>query len=241
MADNALNVTLPTTVGGSGGFTLNYNFGGSTDAIANGAYSFLNDSFSADNAFLGGSISGTQGFLAHQTAPILSAVGQQETTYAGLMPGLFNNLFSLSQQTQANQMQTINAGMAYQNNIAIDSISASKKASKSGGLCFITTAVCESLLLPDDNEYLNKLRAFRDNYMSRSERTQVLVKRYYEIAPKMVDALNKRKDSAAVYCYLFTHFILPAVDAIDRGDAEDALAMYSAMVAYVEVKAYGNE
>src|SRR5690242_8078243 len=115
MADNSLNVTIPTAIGGgSGGLTLNYNFGGSADTIAAGAYSFLQDSFKADNGFVGGSISGTQNFLAHQTAPILSAVGKQESTYAGMLPGLFKNLFSFAQQTQQNEMQAINLGTAYQ-------------------------------------------------------------------------------------------------------------------------------
>lgn len=101
-----------------------------------------------------------------------------------------------------------------------------------GGLlgCFLTTAVCETLNLPDDNEYLNTLRKFRDSYMM--EHYPELVSEYYEIAPVVTNYIKARPDSDEVFKKMFYLYIAPAVVQIENGDYPSAMNTYMELVAF---------
>ena len=100
-----------------------------------------------------------------------------------------------------------------------------------GGGCFITEAVIESIGGEDDQPILRVLRGFRDNVMMNSIEGVRLVNQYYKTAPKIVAALNGRKDRQAVYRQLFSDYIEPAAQAAAAGENDQALALYSAMIA----------
>ena len=55
--------------------------------------------------------------------------------------------------------------------------------------CYITTAACTALGLPDECEELQTLRWFRDNVLT-DEAGLALVGRYYEQAPAIVRAID---------------------------------------------------
>lgn len=66
-----------------------------------------------------------------------------------------------------------------------------------GGGCFLTTACCQYMGLPDDCSELQCLRAFRDNYLLKCDGGYLLVQEYYKIAPgivKKIDAHEKREE-----------------------------------------------
>lgn len=218
--------SLPIDGGSSGsGLAINFDMGLSPAGIAQQAYDFLNNSFTQDKGFVNQSISGTQGFLSHQIAPILSGAANQIQQNAKYIPDLYKGLTTTGQSAisaiQSNTAQGIAAAQAE----TTASINASANAG--GGGCFITTAVCVSLGLGDDNVILNKLRYFRDSYMGGKS----ALKTYYKIAPMIVCAIDARKDSRECYRQLLRRYIIPACRMIDAGMNESARRFYTAGVA----------
>lgn len=238
-ASNNLSVSLPTDflTGSGSGLNLNFNFGGNADAIASSAYSFVNAGLANANGFLGNSITQTQGFINQQTAPGVQAVSKITDQMQGILPSLLSNLFKSANTAYQVQGAIATGAFQAQSQIAQASISASKSASSGGGFCFITTAVCETLGMEDDCDYLTVLRAFRDSYMSRTPERRALVRTYYALAPRYVEAIDRRKDAGAVYAQMLTLFIEPAIHAIARKDDDEAFALYCALVEYAKHKA----
>lgn len=237
-ANNNISLSLPTDflTGSGGGLNLNFNLGGNGTTIANSAYNFLNGSFATADQFLGNSIAGTQNYIGTLAAPGLLTAASLNATFNNLMPNIIGNLFGAA--TQANTVsEQISANSTAASEAASQaSIAESQKASK-GGKCFITTAVCETLDLEDDNAILNKLRHFRDTYMMLSPQRKSLVHHYYCVAPGYVAKIKRRKDSAAIFSRIYRLFIIPAIEAINSGDHDEAFAIYSAMVEYTYWKA----
>ena len=74
-------------------------------------------------------------------------------------------------------------------------------------LCYITTAVCESLGKSDDCYELRTLRDYRDNYLLSNEDGVKIVDTYYNIAPTIVNRIGKSRDSSSIYKNIFNIFI----------------------------------
>lgn len=101
----------------------------------------------------------------------------------------------------------------------------------SDGKCFITTAVCKSMNLPDDCYELTEFRKFRDTFMNESEEMQNEVKEYYEIAPKICLAIDRTADNPKeVYSYILSAYLKPALHAIETGSNQEAHDIYRNMV-----------
>lgn len=242
MADastNNLSVSLPTDflTGSGSGLNLNFNFGGNADTIAQGAYSFVNAGLANANAFLGNQINATQSFVTAQTAPQSKAVSDITSQMGSILPAMLTNLFTTSSKAFDTESNIATSAFNAQSAIAQASIASSNSSANSGGLCFITTAVCETLALDDDCDYLTVLRAFRDEYMSKTPERRALVTLYYALAPQFVRAIKRRRDSALVFERMLHLFIEPAVHAIAQGDDADAFALYCALVEYARHKA----
>lgn len=75
-----------------------------------------------------------------------------------------------------------------------------KGGSPSG--CFLTSACVKYLGKADDCDELTALRSFRDGYMRKTAEGRALVKEYYEVAPKIVEAIDASPDSAKYYQYI---------------------------------------
>ena len=104
-----------------------------------------------------------------------------------------------------------------------------KKRSDSGiekkkSRCYLTSAACAHMGLPDDCAELQTLRAFRDEVLMATDHGQRLVHRYYEIAPAIAVQLN---DSAELDQIWAT--IQQCTSAISRQNHEEAVCLYSAM------------
>ena len=101
---------------------------------------------------------------------------------------------------------------------------ASAAGGSSGG-CFITTAVCDHLGLPDDNAFLNTFRKFRDEWMGGKANDEV--KEYYRIAPSIAERIKHDKEKLQS---ILNDSLVPAYFAILKGDNEKAHEIYRSMV-----------
>ena len=97
-------------------------------------------------------------------------------------------------------------------------------------LCYITTAVCRSLKKDDDCYELRTLRDYRDDYLLNSDEGREVVETYYNIAPTIVNRINKGNESADTYRDIFNRYISPCISLIESGDYEDCKKLYSDMV-----------
>jgi DNA-directed RNA polymerase subunit RPC12/RpoP len=97
-------------------------------------------------------------------------------------------------------------------------------------LCFITTAVCESLDMSDDCYQLEAFRAFRDNYLLSQESGEALVKEYYEIAPILVSKINIHSNRQHIYENLWSDYLKECLSYIEKKDFESCKEHYIAMV-----------
>ncbi len=100
-------------------------------------------------------------------------------------------------------------------------------------LCYITTAVCDSLGKPDDCEELTLLRGFRDGYMMKSEEGRKLVEEYYECAPGIVMRTYLAGNSTDVYDSIYKKYIIPCTDMIKSGQYEKCMKHYTEMVKFL--------
>lgn len=88
--------------------------------------------------------------------------------------------------------------------------------------CFISTACTESKELPDDCKELNCLRHFRDLFVSNLPNGDELIKEYYEVAPKIVSAINKTKHPEKVYSRLYEELVSKTVNLINSNQKQEA-------------------
>lgn len=208
---------IPTNL--AGGFTytpVSYTYGQTSQSIAGGfgfdlplstvaaftnsALSFTSDNSSNARGFLQGVISGAQSNVSATS----------------------NRSFTLQQQALTQQ------NTQYMAALDVQRYAIKKKYDDS--FCFITTAVTSSQGKPDDCEELQVLRKFRDEVLKTTEEGQALVQAYYFFAPKIVEGLGTLANSGSVYNYLFNTFIRQAIQAVSRGDDDQARDFYTTMV-----------
>lgn len=102
------------------------------------------------------------------------------------------------------------------------------------GLCFITTAVCQSRGLPDDCAELTAFRAFRDGYLRTCPDGDALIEEYYNIAPGIVTCIDLCDNSAAKYEAIRTEYLAPCYDDLQNGRLEACKQRYVRMVRTLE-------
>ena len=66
-----------------------------------------------------------------------------------------------------------------------------KRNTKPSNSCYFTTACCDYYGLPDNCSQLETLRSFRDTIMSKTPQGLELIKKYYEVAPNIVENISK--------------------------------------------------
>ena len=106
----------------------------------------------------------------------------------------------------------------------------SDTSSGSGG-CYLTSA-CMKYFQENfnDNCYeLTLLRWFRDNFVSKED-----IKHYYEIAPIIVETINKQEQSGIIYDYIYDHVVNYCVQQIERGNYDKAYSRYKNSVLTLE-------
>jgi len=96
--------------------------------------------------------------------------------------------------------------------------------------CFITTAVCFSLGKPDDCEKLRLIRNFRDTWLREQPEGKKLIEEYYQIAPQIVEAIDKISERNEIYREIYGDYIVPCIEMIQAKHNKACLAIYQAMV-----------
>lgn len=95
--------------------------------------------------------------------------------------------------------------------------------------CFLTTATCGWLGLPDDCWELETLRGFRDTWM---QQTPELVAAYYATAPAVVDRIASSPDAAALHRAVYVRYVLPSALLVKLGRPAAAQRRYTQLMAY---------
>ena len=104
------------------------------------------------------------------------------------------------------------------------------------GFCYITTAVCETLGKGDDCPELTMLREYRDQYLLSTSEGERIVDSYYNIAPTIVNRINKEEHSKKIYKEILTTYIQPCLTLIEMEKNEECKRLYSDMVLTLEKK-----
>lgn len=97
--------------------------------------------------------------------------------------------------------------------------------------CFLTTACMKYFQEKfDDNCYeLTVLRWFRDNFVSKED-----IEYYYQVAPIIVETINKEEKSGMVYDYIYDNIVDYCVEQIEQGNYELAYNRYKNSVLVLE-------
>lgn len=99
----------------------------------------------------------------------------------------------------------------------------------SGG-CYITTAVCRNNLKSDDCYELQMFRKFRDNWLCDQPDGKQLIKKYYLLAPKIVELIEATGNSDDIYNEINNHYLKPCLKYIEDGNMKKCKEYYSDMV-----------
>lgn len=106
----------------------------------------------------------------------------------------------------------------------------SDTSSGSGG-CYLTSACMKYFQEKfDDNCYeLTVLRWFRDNFVSKED-----IEHYYEVAPVIVETINKEEKSGIIYDYIYDNIVNYCVEQIEQGNYDKAYIRYKSSVLTLE-------
>jgi hypothetical protein len=101
------------------------------------------------------------------------------------------------------------------------------KKNDEGG-CYLTTACMAALRddFRDDCDELVALRNFRDTYVREYHPDDIPC--YYDVAPRIVAALNDRADRHRIYAKMYHDLVLGAIILINKGLFEQAYGLYKA-------------
>lgn len=97
-------------------------------------------------------------------------------------------------------------------------------------LCYVTTAVCKSLGKSEDCEEIRMLKNYRDTYLTAEPDGPELIDTYYDIAPTIVNRINKCADSDAVYEQIYKNYIYPCISYIESDRLSDCKDLYVKMM-----------
>ena len=81
---------------------------------------------------------------------------------------------------------------------------------------------------------MKTLREYRDNYLLSSADGTSIVEQYYNVAPTIVNRINKSEDAGKIYGMIFRDYISPCISMIEAGNKEGCKELYSDMVNNLE-------
>lgn len=96
--------------------------------------------------------------------------------------------------------------------------------------CYISTACMRSKGLSDNCHELETLRWYRDNILVNTTAGQEDVTQYYELAPKIVAAIDASTAANDYYAEIYEKMIVPCVSHIEKGDYSAAYELYKKTV-----------
>lgn len=106
--------------------------------------------------------------------------------------------------------------------------------------CFITTIVCDTLKMDDNNMYLTLLRKFRKEYLQKKQDGIKILEEYDTIGPIISHCISKDEKREEVAKGVFMHSIIPVINDICENKYSEAIKKYSSMTKGL-IKRYGLE
>ena len=103
----------------------------------------------------------------------------------------------------------------------------SQSNSSSDSSCFLTSACVVAMGLPDDCYELTTLRNYRDTYLKNTEGGQRDICKYYEVAPRIVEEINKHDDAVSIWHRIYDELVMPCVKLIEAGQNAEARKAYT--------------
>lgn len=97
-------------------------------------------------------------------------------------------------------------------------------------LCYITTAVCETLGKGDDCYELTLLRNYRDHFLMNQADGEEIISEYYDIAPTIVTRINKLSNAKEIYKSVWEDYLYPCVRFIEEDKNIECKDVYYKMV-----------
>ena len=101
-----------------------------------------------------------------------------------------------------------------------------KPQTESSGGCYLTSACTEAMGFADDCSELTILRDYRDHWLANQPFGHEEIAEYYRIAPGIIDAIHKKKDSIQILKQLYEEMIVPCVQFIKEKRFEEAHELY---------------
>lgn len=111
----------------------------------------------------------------------------------------------------------------------LKNLNESQKENESEG-CFITTAVCDSFNKPDDCYELTMFRHFRDNWLKNQPDGKELIKEYYNIAPKIVEKINRLVNAKEIYKSIWDNYLKICLYYLEQKNTKSCKKIYIDMV-----------
>lgn len=99
--------------------------------------------------------------------------------------------------------------------------------------CYLTTACMKYFQdeFDDNCHELTVLRWFRDNFVSKED-----IEHYYEVAPIIVENINKEENADVIYNYIYNNIVDYCVKQIERENYDAAYSRYKNSVIMLEEK-----
>lgn len=103
------------------------------------------------------------------------------------------------------------------------------KDHSSSGFCYLTTMLCNILGMPDNNYYLETMRALRNNVMQKDEKYKPLLVEYDIVGPKIAEALNNDPLKYQIALKHYKFYIIPIIDFLRENKTDAAIYHYVKM------------
>lgn len=103
------------------------------------------------------------------------------------------------------------------------------KYDKPSSGCFITTIVCDTLGMADNNMYLTLLRKFRKDYLQKRLDGIKVLEEYDTIGPIIAHCINNDENKKEVAQCVFVNSIIPVINDICEGKNASAIMKYTSM------------
>lgn len=97
-------------------------------------------------------------------------------------------------------------------------------------LCYVTTAVCLSLGKSEDCSEIKILKDYRDGFLLDESDGQTLIDEYYDIAPTIVNRINKKDNAHEIYKQIYQNYIEPCISLIGENRMHDCKELYVSMM-----------
>ena len=79
-------------------------------------------------------------------------------------------------------------------------------------------------------------RQFRDGWLTREADGKALIDKYYRIAPRIVEAIDRLPEAKAIYHTVWEEYLRPCLMMIESGRMAECKALYMKMVRDLQKK-----